>query len=859
MSLKKYKKIGVTTQGYRGERLVLEERVIEGFIQPEFETAEYRLSEDSEQTIYLTNDNVQNGYYLILPNAVELWNNWRTTIINNSSHTISIYYYSPEGTTPVNLNLIKEIVAGNMTTLILLDNTTEQGTWTTLRTSETVSADTTEKYVSNVYDKFDISYTQLQEASTYFAYKPETGSNLYTIDNPIRLDSILYNSSLQPVNPQPSFTINDQNWILENLVNTDCINESADIYRGGAFKGLTLSTTPQLGTANSWEIKIKYTYNGGGNFPTIFGSSSSSNNFIPTLYAQNNNLFINLSSTGTNWDIASSFNLGLAMTQDTTYYFKLSYTNTSGYSLFYSTTDFETGTTRLINSTVNNIYCNEPLQFLNVANGEVYYSGGTIHLANTSITIDSTTTNFGYLSLPSITTHTGSGESTIDTIYTYSEDDNIRPTLSDTIINLSKITTAGTIRSIYIKPTEQFLGSAALTVSIGTENNPNLFYNQLDITGEVSNTNFNKDLFEEILSTSSDVQLIATFEGTNINTLTSGNLQVVVERTKLIDPTILKNAIVTTQVPTGAIFNYAFDDTPVGYVRLDGTIIPDAVNTIPQFVEYLNKVNNRLVSEKLIVTPDVWEQIYNQNGSCGKFAWYNSGLRFPAVRCFIKGLSSISQLSKLTEAGLPNITGDATVQPGMNNSNRSGAFYTSANNVRCDSGSSNSWSFANLAFDASRSNSIYGNSNTVTPINIQYPYIISVANKVQASSQIDYDKLVASSINKADVDLSNVLNISDNFKYSINELINTWTQVDYNSGISSTLPYISPKNGTIHIAPRDIRGGYIYVNDVQVVYIYDDAGGLNGQTIIFKVNKNDTITASWGSQNIQFFPYKGAN
>lgn len=754
----KYKKIGVTTQGYRGERLVLQERVIEGFTSPEFTTSEFRLEEDSEQTIYLTNANTQSGYYLVLPNATELWNNWRTTIINNSSYPISVYYYAPEGTNTANLNLVKDITAGSMITLILLDNTSEQGTWTTLRTSETASADTTEKYVSNVYDTFNISYEQLQEAATYYAYKPTTGSDLYTTDNPIQLNSVLYNSNLQPLNPQVPFTINEQEWILENITNNNCGTEEPGIYQGGANCNLTTITTPTLSTASNWEIKLKYTYNGGGSYQTVLGSSSQILMDAPFINIEGGIVYIYLASTaGLNWNLVSRFDTGLRVT-NTTYYFKLSYDSNNGYSFYYSTTDFITGTTVTVTSSTTAVYCNAPISFLN--NGtysDTWYSGGFIDLSETSITIDGTETTFGYITLPSFTTHMGSGDTTIDTIYTYHEEDNIMPSLSNTIINLSKIPSAGTVRSIYFKPTEQFVGSSEFKVSIGTEDNTGLFFNEVDITGAVSDTNFNKDLFERMLSTSSDIQLIAKFEGTNINTLTSGSLQIVVERTKLIDPTILKNAIVTTQIPIGTILNYAFDDTPVGYVRLNGTIFPDANNTIPQFVEYLTKVNNRLVDEKLIVTSDVWEQEFNTYGSCGKFAWYNSGLRFPAVNCFIKGLSSVSQLSKLTEAGLPNIIGTYATEDLTNDASvptTTGAFYAEHSGRRdAKNGSGNGYL---IGFDASRCSLIYGKSKTVTPTNIQFPYIISVANKVQANSQIDYDKLVASTVDKADRDLSNI-------------------------------------------------------------------------------------------------------
>lgn len=596
----KYKKIGATTDGYRGERAVLEERVIEGFATPNFNSNKLLLTPESEQTQYLTNSNFQNGYYIVLPNATELWNNWKTTIINNSTFDVSIFYYDSNTDNPNTLTLAREVTAGNMVTLILLDNTSQQGTWTTLRTSETVSGENADKYTTVVYDTFDIAFGQIQTEESSFSY------------------------------------------------------------------------------------------------------------------------------------------------------------------------------------------------------------------------------------------------------------------------NLSNIPLSTAVKSIYFKPTTQFTSSEndfTLTVSIGTQTNPNLFYTQMDITGAVSNTNFTKDVFERILSTSSDTQLIAKFQGSDLSALTNGNLQIIVERVKLIDPSILKNSIVSTQIPIGTIINYAFDDVPVGYIRLDGSMLDNAADVAPQFVEFLNKVNNRLVGEKLIVAKSEYETMLTQYGSCGKFAWYGTSLRFPTIDCFVKGLGKqtqiVTQLAKITGAGLPNITGQfdsGSVWP----RNPSGALnFTILGGGGGQDGDGWDSRTATFTFDASRSNSIYGNSKTVTPINIQYPYIMSVFNRIQWTSQADYDALIAASVDKANRSLNNVSDIDSAFK----ENSISWAMPDYDSAISvSTKPYTVLSDGWFMWHGDTGQGPeYLYINGIEVAWVAALGGSdTTGYTATIPVNKNDIISCSTNLNGI-FYPCKGVN
>lgn len=499
---KTYKKYGVTTGGYRGERAILQERVIEGLQDATFSDQVLQLEPTSKQTIYLTSDNMADGNYIILPKASDLWPNWQVAIINESSYTCKIYYYTEDYT---QLNLFKEVTGGNMVTCILLNDNTVEGTWTTLRTIEQASSDLLSKYTTNVLDPIEITWNELAQ--------------------------------------------NDS-------------DESDE------------------------HIKIQV-------------------------------------------------------------------------------------------------------------------SLGTI-LAGTAI------------------------------------------------------------KSIYLKTVEQFEFeeesdiTPSISVSIGTDSDETHFLNSYVLTNVVADNNFSKDLFDEILSTNEDKEIYAYFSGAYFDLLKAGKLQIVVEKAKLIDPTILKNPIVQTQIPIGVIMNYTFPDIPEGYWRLDGSILPNAATAIPQFVKKLNSMNNQQPSTaKLIVSMDEWKNIKITYGSCSKFAWAGSGLKFPEINCFVQGLNSMNQLGQMNLAGLPNITGEFNAY-GLNNGWGliTGAFESGTPNYqRADFQGGTSTS---AKFDASRSNSIYGRSSTVQPDSIKYPYIISIYNKIQNASTLDLEALLEASVNKANINLNNL-------------------------------------------------------------------------------------------------------
>lgn len=584
-----YHKFAATADGYRGKRAVVEQRVIEGLTRPEFDGTVLTLTVDSEQTQYLDENNTADGYYITLPDATTLWNNWQVAIVNDSKVSVPIYYYPGEDST--NLNLVRDLGAGNMVTMILVDNSTPEGQWTTLRTIDTIDAEAVEKYTSDVYETVEIPFNVINS----------TGTNQVTVD---------------------------------------------------------LCSVP----------------------------------------------------------------MGMA------------------------------------------------------------------------------------------------------------------------------------VKSVYIKVEEKFVGNTTLTVDIGTDYNNTYFFDDIDLTGDVTDSNFSKNVYDDILSNSVDTQVRAYISGSNLATLTAGKVKIIVERAKLIDPTILKNAIVQMNMPIGSIISYMFNDVPNGYFRLDGSTLNNANQVAPQFVEKLNQVNNELVGEKLIVTRTQYENQLRDYGSCGKFAWYGANLRFPAINCFIRGLSDLTQLGRFQDDTMRPITGRLRTFDRGNKSYFSGAFYKIADwssNVK--SGDGDNWGSIS-GFNSSRLGSNYSGSET-QPKHIKYPYLIAVFNKIQWESSLDYNKLLEASVNKAEKDLSNVSDVTSNFR--LNSI--GWMMPNFNNVQSRNWgqSYTESEPGFLFIQmwARFTSRGTVTIGRLSFEMggnDSDDGGG--SDTLFIPIPANTTYSTSGYTGTIRFIP-----
>lgn len=148
------------------------------------------------------------------------------------------------------------------------------------------------------------------------------------------------------------------------------------------------------------------------------------------------------------------------------------------------------------------------------------------------------------------------------------------------------------------------------------------------------------------------------------------------------------------------------------------TIQPILTNTIP---------NGWLLCDGAAVSRTDYADLFEVIGTTYGGGDGETTFNLPDCRgLFLKGKESVDSLGVINEAGLPNITSEPIVRgTGYGTGVQTGAIHTfntpnaggAEHNVMREYDSS-------FDFDASRSSSIYGNSNTVTPRNLPVNYII---------------------------------------------------------------------------------------------------------------------------------------
>lgn len=148
-----------------------------------------------------------------------------------------------------------------------------------------------------------------------------------------------------------------------------------------------------------------------------------------------------------------------------------------------------------------------------------------------------------------------------------------------------------------------------------------------------------------------------------------------------------------------------------------------------------------------LITDSAWVTLSNtQNGNV---PFYSSGdgsttFRVPSLKCWIKGTDGVETVGTYLDAGLPNITGE--FRTGVTNTaywdvmNLSGAFSPNnpVSSTRLKSGGSETRTSSVVAqFDASLSNSIYGNADTVVPESIVGMWLVKAYGTVVDTGTID--------------------------------------------------------------------------------------------------------------------------
>ena len=308
--------------------------------------------------------------------------------------------------------------------------------------------------------------------------------------------------------------------------------------------------------------------------------------------------------------------------------------------------------------------------------------------------------------------------------------------------------------------------------------------------------------------------------------------------------------------------------TDAGLHLLDGSLIPgDGI--YGEFVNYVAGLYNDNPNANYFTTEENWQSSYSTYGSCGKFVYDSvaNTVRLPRIEGFIEGTSNLSKLGELVKAGLPNITGRAgdniqdSAATTLNNATVEGAFYYgSSKNSDNLKFSSVGVSLCNaLCLDASRSNSIYGNSTTVQPQAVKVFYYIIVASSSKNTIGNDGTKIVEDLQYKANNDLSNVVKPNQAF---INQSVG-WMIPDYKRGISiprETLQnWVAPATGVLYgRVDWNSTGGWIYVNGYPTVGGVSDTSSIGGIVL----NTGDVVTYSNFDTNatsyFYFYPFQGA-
>ena len=186
-----------------------------------------------------------------------------------------------------------------------------------------------------------------------------------------------------------------------------------------------------------------------------------------------------------------------------------------------------------------------------------------------------------------------------------------------------------------------------------------------------------------------------------------------------------------------------FVDETKGLRRyLNGSILSINANT-QGFVNKLKSI--AALYPSLTCSETEWQEIAAASavGQCGKFVINEDAgtVRLAKIVMPIQGLIDLTKLGQLVEAGLPNITGTwgATACLGFGSASGIGALSGWNDGISKTTATSGSGGDIHISLDASRSSSIYSNSDTVQQEQIQYPYFIQIATGQETEVNITND------------------------------------------------------------------------------------------------------------------------
>ncbi len=245
-------------------------------------------------------------------------------------------------------------------------------------------------------------------------------------------------------------------------------------------------------------------------------------------------------------------------------------------------------------------------------------------------------------------------------------------------------------------------------------------------------------------------------------------------------------------VAVGTIFAYPASVPPEGAYLLNGQTIANCSTIYPKFWEWVQSAGVRIIDSA------TYEAELASTGVCGGFAVDTEAgsIRLPSVmQGTLWGADSGSTGQSLA-AGLPNITGsftprDSAAYPA--GAGTGGAFKVGTKTSSAILGSQSGYDGYAMTFDASRSNAIYGNSDTVQPPAVRVSWCIQVFTSATDFSEQESTQLASEMQLKAQTDLANVNSAGKSF-------------------IVDQLTYGVPETREINVVYQAEKAGYAYVS-----------------------------------------------
>jgi hypothetical protein len=256
----------------------------------------------------------------------------------------------------------------------------------------------------------------------------------------------------------------------------------------------------------------------------------------------------------------------------------------------------------------------------------------------------------------------------------------------------------------------------------------------------------------------------------------------------------------------GQIIQSTLPLTDAGLHLLDGSLI-NGSGIYSDFVDYIASIYD--ASANYFCSESDWQTAVTTYGVCGKFVYdsVNNTVRLPKITGIIEGTSGVANLGDLTEAGLPNITQSNlnlftySINDGFIKNTAQSTFPVAGGGGYSGQG------ITSFTVDASRSNSIYGNSNTVQPQSVKILYYIVIATTTKTSIEVDVDEIATDLNGKLDRDCLNYSNTGYSVMAGASMPSTLKTQIT--AGASGST-YTAPADGWFHftIQTTNSNGSY---------------------------------------------------